>query len=203
MKKLFTKVAIFVAALAFPFTLVSCDNEELMTILGQVLEQMLAGQGTKYNFTGTATNAFVLTSNDGGENYVYLDEKNINGTINNVKIPVTLGNNAASMEFPSVTVNGITFPATKVANLLAAADGDYINIGVGDNTTADGTLTTPAGGSYPIYNIYFEDVKFTTNQTTGVSTLTAGTIQLYYGTKETPLFVVNYSYNGTATAAAQ
>jgi len=187
-------------ALSMSFSMTSCDNEELMNILGELLTQYLNGQGVQRNFTGTATGMYAMVSTDGGQNFKFIDEKNQSATAS-MTLPVKLGNNAAQVDFPAVTVNGISFPATTVANLNATVNNGQtgINITVGDNTTANGTLVVD-GVEYPIYNIFVDNFIFTTNETTGASTITAKQLQLWYGTPETRIYVVNYAYTGKTAA---
>lgn len=169
------------------------QNQQVQQVLTTVLQSVTATQGTTYNFSGSATGAYAMASSDGGKNFLYLDEKNIKNTLS-LTLPVTIGTTAA-INFPAMTVNGVNFPATTVSGLSVSTSSTSSTISVGDNTGADGTLTVN-GTQYPIYNIVADGVTVTDSN--GKKTLKASTLQLWYGTPETKLYVVNYAYSGTA-----
>lgn len=152
MKKIITKGALLLCT-AIMFT--GCQqlqqlsqNVDFQKAVSIILTNVIQNQGTTQNYSGTLS-AQLLQKNANGE-YVY-----VNGTgkktPNTVNLSLTTNPTAASMVIPTITIDGATMSAVQLAN-LANANG---TITVGNNTTADATLTV-GGKAYPISAVYFD-----------------------------------------------
>lgn len=188
MKKIFTHVAFFICA---TLMLSGCQtvqqmaqNPDLQNIAKAVLTTMLTPQqGTTQNYSGTLS-AQLLQKNASGE-YIF-----VNGTgkktPSTATLPVTSNATSAGIQIPAMTIDGAQMSLVQIAN-LANTNG---TIAVGDNTSADATLTV-GGKAYPISAVYFDGCTFTTD-----GTFTGKTMQIYFGANSE--FVADMTFTGKA-----
>jgi len=185
------KIAFFVCAAIVSMTMTSCqtlqkiaNNEQVGQIVQTLLTNYVSMQGTTYNCTGTGTAA--LWTNKGTAatpNFLAGDNQSSSMTITTV-----LFQTSGQLTFPTLSVGGATMEGVALGAL------NYTNstLTVGDNTTAAGTLTVN-GKTYSVAGAYLNNCTFSNNK------LSAGTVQIYFGTNYE--YLVNLSFTGTATAA--
>lgn len=184
------KTSVLVLLTAFmPLTFTSCgENTDWREIASIILNNLLGQQGVTYNFTGKGTMQ-VLQNTGGANGFVNATERlAFQGTL-----PLTVNNSAATLQIPSMTLGNYQMSNITFSNLVlrAVTNGnvtEYTSVEVGDNTTADGSITVN-GTSYPVTNLYMETKATNT-------TLTITIMSIYFGQDNE--FAVNVVFTGTA-----
>lgn len=184
------KTTVLVLLTAFmPLAFTSCgENTDWREIASLILNNLLGQQGVTYNFIGTGTMQ-VLQNTSGANGFVNATEKlAFQGTL-----PLTVNNSTATLQLPSMTLGKYQMSNVTFSNLVlrAVTNGnvtEYTSIEVGDNTTADGTITVD-GNSYPVSNLYLQAKATNT-------TLTITAMSIYFGQNDE--YAVNVVFTGTA-----
>lgn len=190
MKKSLFHAALCIAIVAVAATLHSCQtlqslatNENVKTVVSTLLTNYVQGQGTTTVYNGTLESQLLKKN---GSSFLTVNSKG-NFASQAAAITVIAGQ-VATISVPAQTVDGATMSQVALGNLNIAKNGSASTITVGDNTTANGTLTVN-GTTYPITGAYLEKCTYTE-----AGTLEAALIQFYFG--EGQDYVASFKFKG-------
>lgn len=169
MKKLFTKLMLVLTLIGTGFTMTSCENENVMKGLEQLLNiWMQLNQGKELYFEGSSKVQH-CQSKDGGETYYYnpgtgetsFKSHGLNMVVKASQAAIALGD----FTVEGCELSNITFPAVTYSNgnIGDVKDEGYV-YGVELVLTRDGkttTLKTPATVTEDTYPIAFVDGNVT------------------------------------------
>lgn len=190
MKKTFRKVALFAGIVVATSSLSSCQtvatlatNQQVRQVVSTLLTNYVAGQGTTSVYNGKLSSQLLKKS---GENYTTVNAK---GTFATQAANVTIvAGQTATITVPAQTIDGAAMSDVALGNLIIAKNGTTNTITVGDNTTANGTITVN-GTAYNISGAYLDACSYT-----DAGEFDGGTIQFYFGPNKE--FVANLKFSG-------
>lgn len=188
MKKSFIKTAL--CGIVIASTLTSCQalqtiatNENVKNVVTTLLTNYVQGQGVTTVYNGTLQSQ-LLKKKDSA--YLTVNSK---GDFASQTAAVTIiAGQMATITVPAQTVDGATMSQVSLGNLIITKNGTSSTITVGDNTTANGTLTV-SGTPYSISGAYLEKCTYTE-----AGALEAAVIQFYFGTNKE--YVASFKFAG-------
>ena len=188
MRKIFRKAILSLCILSMGLVNVSCDSETITELITILITNLVGQQGTTYTFTGSGTAQELIMQSDGQYQYGNATPSKFNGTFS-----VTVNNTVANMTVPGMTVNGATMSAINFYNLNMAATSNNTTLDVGDNTSAEGSLTVN-GTTYNVTSVYIETEKEELRTTVTNQKLNIPIMSIYFGNKGE--FAMNLTFAG-------
>ena len=188
MRKIFRKAILSLCILSMGLVNVSCDSETITELITILITNLVGQQGTTYTFTGSGTAQELIMQSDGQYQYGNATPSKFNGTFS-----VTVNNTVANMTVPGMTVNGATMSAINFYNLSMAATSNNTTLDVGDNTSAEGSLTVN-GTTYNVTSVYIETEKEELRTTEKKKKLNIPIMSIYFGNKGE--FAMNLTFAG-------
>lgn len=188
MRKIFRKAILSLCILSMGLVNVSCDSETITELITILITNLVGQQGTTYTFTGSGTAQELIMQSDGQYQYGNATPSKFNGTFS-----VTVNNTVANMTVPGMTVNGATMSAINFYNLSMAATSNNTTLDVGDNTSAEGSLTVN-GTTYNVTSVYIETEKEELRTTVTNQKLNIPIMSIYFGNKGE--FAMNLTFAG-------
>lgn len=183
------KILSLIGAAFITFGMTSCEtlqkiaqDENFGKLVTAIASNYVNAQGTTYNYTGTAQAQLLKKTADG---YLFV-EKDGKTTKVDMTLPLVAGN-VATIQFPTISVDGGTMTNTAVGNLVITANGSKNTVTVGDQTTATGSLTLD-GKTYNISGVYLQDCTYSTTKFEGK------TMQIYFGDAND--YVMSITFDG-------
>ncbi len=190
MRKIFRKAILSLCILSMGLVFANCstlgnfgkniDSNTLTQIITALVTDLVGQKGTVYTFSGSGTAQQLVMRSDG--------QYNSAGDATNYKanMKVTTNNTFANLEIPAIKLKGCKMSIVTFYNLSMTTATNSTSLTVGDNTTADGTITID-GATYSVSNVYMETTV--TNQK-----LTITMMSIYFG--ENNQYVMNLTYTG-------
>ena len=190
MRKFFRKAILSLCILSMGLVVANCstfgnfgkniDSNTLTQIITALVTDLVGQKGTVYTFSGSGTAQQLVMRSDG--------QYNSAGDATNYKanMKVTTNNTFANLEIPAIKLKGCKMSIVTFYNLSMTTATNNTSLTVGDNTTADGTITID-GATYSVSNVYMETTV--TNQK-----LTITMMSIYFG--ESNQYVMNLTYTG-------
>ena len=188
MRKIFRKAILSLCILSMGLVNVSCDSETITELITILITNLVGQQGTTYTFTGSGTAQELIMQSDGQYQYGNATPSKFNGTFS-----VTVNNTVANMTVPGMTVNGATMSAINFYNLNMAATSNNTTLDVGDNTSAEGSLTVN-GTTYNVTSVYIETEKEELRTTVTNQKLNIPIMSIYFG--DNGKFAMNLTFAG-------
>lgn len=190
MNRTLIRVAFGMAIMAVCTTLNSCQtlqnlaaNENVKNVVTTLLTNYVQGQGATTIYNGTLQSQLLKKKDS---SYFTVNSKG-DFASQTANITVIAGQ-MATITVPAQTVDGATMSQVALGNLNIAKNGTASTITVGDNTTANGTLTVN-GTSYNITGAFLDGCTYTE-----AGTIEAGLIQFYFGTNQE--YVASFKFKG-------
>lgn len=190
MRKIFRKAILSLCILSMGLVFANCstlgnfgkniDSNTLTQIITALVTDLVGQKGTVYTFSGSGTAQQLVMRSDGQYNSAS------DATNYKANMKVTTNNTFANLEIPAIKLKGCKMSIVTFYNLSMTTATNSTSLTVGDNTTADGTITID-GATYSVSNVYMETTV--TNQK-----LTITMMSIYFG--ENNQYVMNLTYTG-------
>ena len=167
MKKHFLKVLAIVMLGASSFTLTSCDEDTLGSLIN-VITNLIGQQGETYTYETNGTVQWGPLASGGGYKW------NGNGRQLTATIPVTVNGQTANITIPGFSTDGVAMTDVSLYYLPMTNTGTYTTLDLGDNYTIDGSITV-GSTQLAASNVYMYDIRLTSEE------MMIGTLDLYFG----------------------
>lgn len=167
MKKHFLKVLAIVMLGASSFTLTSCDEDTLGSLI-DVITNLIGQQGETYTYETKGTVQWGALVPTGGYKW------ETTGRQLTATIPVTVNGQTANITIPGFSTEGVAMTDVSLYYLPMTNTGTYTTLDLGDSSTIDGSITV-GSTQLAASNVYMYDIRLTSEE------MMIGTLDLYFG----------------------
>lgn len=167
MKKHFLKALAIVMLGASSFTLTSCDEDTLGSLIN-VITNLIGQQGETYTYETNGTVQWGALASTGGYKW------ETTGRALTATIPVTVNGQTANITIPGFSTDGVVMTDVSLYYLPMTNTGSYTTLDLGDNSTIDGSITV-GNTQLAASNVYMYDIRLTSEE------MMIGTLDLYFG----------------------